>query len=125
VQPDGRVLLSAEWVGGVMAGVPAGVRPLSVREAWQASPLVRDLLATLPKAREVPACCYGSGSAEAGPVTMSLTVAVREAASALECSDRWIRALLESGRLGGRKSGGTRLVDAGDLEAFRRRTEAA
>ena len=57
------------------------------------------------------------GSVLAGPGSLALSVS--ECAARMECSARWIRALIDRGDLTARKAAGVWIVLAADLDAYR------
>lgn len=129
VRADGGVTLPPEWVHAALTGLVAGAAGLSRRDASPVAPVVHDMLAVLAEAdrrvREEPPA-FASESHEEPAATLSgMTISVGEAAAQLECSPQYVRLLLRSGQVDGRRAGRPWLVDAASLEDFRHRQGAA
>lgn len=116
VQPDGAVVVPAGVAADVLRILARAVVADAREHGSQPSPACRRLLAALYESAQA----YADRPIATDQQRAQAVVTVAEAARRMECSTRWVRRLLASGRLSGRKDGGTWLVLLPDSEAPQR-----
>ncbi|WP_353963216.1 helix-turn-helix domain-containing protein [Streptomyces sp. NBC_00338] len=122
LRPDGSVIvppaLASEVVRILSGHLDARVRTDGGELSTEARRLLVALQAGAEHATTEPARPAATGSPPADPGTVEVTVT--EAAALMECSPRWIRSLIEAGRLPARRAGERLwLVDRAALDHYR------
>lgn len=125
----GAVVVPAEVAGELLRAVIRDLTVQARRDGMLVSDRARAVLHALHLAAvDHDRACSATGSTGAEPVIIRPQVTamtIKEAAAELECSPRWVRSLVAAGRLRARRSGRVLLVDAADLDAYRRGQRAA
>ncbi|MFJ7209811.1 helix-turn-helix domain-containing protein [Streptomyces sp. NPDC098789] len=124
LRPDGSVIvppaLASEVVLILSGHLDARVRTDGGELSTEARRLLVALQVGADHATAEPVCPAATGSASADLGTVEVTVTVTEAAALMECSPRWIRSLIEAGRLPARRAGERLwLVDRAALDHYR------
>jgi hypothetical protein len=114
LRPDGSVVVPPGLAGEVLRYLARALVEEARANGSQPSPAARALLSAL----------YAAGQpveASTDPVPLPAgTASVAEVADHMGCSTRWVRHLLATGQLHGRKAGGVWLVLLPNAEASQR-----
>ena len=126
---DGSVLVPAGAAAEMLRVLVVGLTEIARRDGGEVSAGMHRLLYALHDAAEqhdqrtaapVPAPA-GAATGSDPNTRASVDLSIDEAAARLECSPRWVRQLVSTGRIQGRRAGQRAwLVDADDFERYRR-----
>lgn len=120
IRHDGSVLIPGAVAGEVLAAIVRDLTARAQRDGGLPTSRAAQVLFALHEAAIRHDETSGTGSAEATSATVNSAVTVTEAAALLECTSRWARHLAETGQIAARRTGRVWLIDADDLERFRR-----
>lgn len=121
---DGSVVVPASLAGEVVRILAAHLDARIRTDGGELSPAARWLLVELQAAADRDELNEeaqpGSATGSAAPHTGTVEVTVNEAAALLECSTRWVRALIAAGCLPARRAGARLwLINADGLDHHR------
>lgn len=120
LRPDGSVLIPPQIAAEVLRTLVVGATAQARNSGGVIGPGARRLLHQLYEAAQQAADRPTADEGSTPPRSASVEITVREAAALMGCRPRWIRTLLESERLQGRRVNARLwLVDRDSLDTYR------
>lgn len=125
---DGSVIVPGDVAGDLIAAVVRDLRNRARRDGLSVSARTVAVLTALQHAavRHEERQAAPTATSEVGsvpPPSLTVWITAREAASAMGCSEEWVRALCRSGAVMGRRAGTTKtapwLIDTASLDRYR------